>query len=82
MPWPEPMIDGLAERQAAAERLFDPALSREQRLRLARQWGAKTLILDKRGPLRRKMPKGIVAVLKAQSVRHAKLGQFIRFDLE
>jgi hypothetical protein len=82
VPWPEPGIADLAERQAAVERLFDPALSREQRLRLARHWGAKTLILDKRGPLRRKMPKGIVAALKAQSVRHAESGQFIRFDLE
>jgi hypothetical protein len=82
VPWPEPMIDDLAQRQAAVERLFDPSLSRDQRLRLARHWGAKTLILDKRGPLRRKMPRGIVAILKAQSVRHSAAGQLIRFDLE
>jgi hypothetical protein len=82
VPWPEPMIDGLAERQAAAERLFDPALSREQRLRLARHWGAKVLIMDKRGPLRRKMPKNLIETLEAQSLRHSESGRFIRFDLE
>ncbi|MGA9582697.1 MAG: hypothetical protein WBR13_12095 [Allosphingosinicella sp.] len=82
VPWPEPMIDGLAERQAAAERLFDPSLSRDERLRLARRWGAKTLIMDKRGPLRRKMPKGMLKRLEAQSVRKSEAGRFIRFDLE
>lgn len=82
VPWPEPMIDGLAERQAAAERLFDPALGRDERLALARRWGAKTLILDKGGPLRRKMPRGLLERLEAQSVRHAEAGRFIRFDLE
>jgi hypothetical protein len=82
VPWPEPMILGLAERQAAAERLFDPALSRDERLRLARHWGARTLIMDKKGPLRRKMPKGMIAALEAQSVRKSEAGRFIRFDLE
>jgi hypothetical protein len=82
VPWPEPMIDGLAERQAAAERLFDPALSRDQRLRLARRWGTRILILDKRGPLRRPPPKGLLRTLAAQSVRHRESGNFIRFDLE
>ncbi|MET1109940.1 MAG: hypothetical protein ABWX67_00290 [Allosphingosinicella sp.] len=82
VPWPEPMIDGLAERQAAAERLFDPALSRDERLRLARHWGARILIMDKRGPLRRKMPKNMLRTLEAQSVRHSESGRFIRFDLE
>ena len=82
VPWPEPMIDGLALRQAAAERLFDPALTRGQRLSLARQWGARTLILDKRGPLRRRMPKDLMRTLRAQSVRHAESGTFVRFDLQ
>jgi hypothetical protein len=82
VPWPEPMIHGLAERQAAAERLFDPALSRDERLRLARHWGAKTLIMDKKGPLRRKMPKAMIERLEAQSVRKSESGRFLRFDLE
>jgi hypothetical protein len=82
VPWPEPMIDGLAARQAAGERLFDPSLSRDQRLSLARHWGAKTLLLDRHGPLRRTMPKGLIERLEAQSVRRREAGQFIRFDLE
>lgn len=82
VPWPEPMIDRLAERQAAAERLFDPALTRDERLRLARSWGARILIMDGRGPLRRKRPKGMVEALEAQSVRKTQAGTFLRFDLE
>lgn len=82
VPWPEPMIDGLAERQAAAERLFDPTLNRDERLRLARRWGAKVLIMDRNGPLRRKMPEGMLERLEAQSVRRSEAGRFIRFDLE
>jgi hypothetical protein len=82
VPWPEPGIHDLGERQQAAERLFDPALSRDQRLALARRWGAKTLILDTRGPLRRRMPAGLVQRLEAQSVRQSRSGVFLRFDLE
>jgi hypothetical protein len=82
VPWPEPMIDNLAERQAAAERLFYPGLSRDERLALARRWGAKTLILDERGPNRRRMPAGLLQTLEGQSVRHSRDGAFRRFDLE
>jgi hypothetical protein len=82
VPWPEPMIGGLAERQAAAERLFDPALSRDERLRLARRWGARTLIMDVKGPLRRKMPEHMLERLEAQSIRTSQAGRIIRFDLE
>ncbi|HEX8225773.1 MAG TPA: hypothetical protein VF605_18345 [Allosphingosinicella sp.] len=82
VPWPEPMIDGLAERQAAAERLFDPALTRDQRLALARQWGAKSLIMNSNGPLRRPMPKHMLKRLEEQSVRWYRSGPFVRFDLE
>lgn len=82
VPWPEPMIDGLAERQAAAERLFDPALTREQRLALARRWGAKSLIMNSNGPLRRPMPKHMIERLEEQSVRWYRSGPFVRFDLE
>ncbi|MEA3051539.1 MAG: hypothetical protein QOG72_442 [Sphingomonadales bacterium] len=82
VPWPEPMIDDLARRQAAVERLFDPALTRAERLRLARSWGAKSLLLNRHGPLRRKMPPGLLKRLDEQSVRHERAGPFIRFDLE
>jgi hypothetical protein len=82
VPWPEPMISDLSARQAGAEQLFDPALTRAQRISLARRWGARTLILDRRGPNRRQMPEGLVARLDEQSVRRLEAGPFIRFDLE
>jgi hypothetical protein len=82
VPWPEPMISDLAARQAAAEQLFDPALTRAQRIGLARSWGARTLILDRRGPNRRRMPEGLIERLDEQSVRRVEAGPFIRFDLE
>ncbi len=81
VPWPEPMIDGLATRQAATERLFDPALTRDQRIRLAARWGAKSLLLNRNGPLRRPMPEGLIERLEAQSVRRREAGPFIRYDL-
>ncbi|WOK35347.1 hypothetical protein [Sphingomonas sp. C3-2] len=82
VPWPEPMIEGLAHRQAAVEQLFRPDLTREARLSLARHWGVKTLILDTNGPLRREMPRNLLQTLQQQSVRSVKVGMFIRFDLE
>jgi hypothetical protein len=82
VPWPEPIISDLGTRQLVVERIFDPALSRAERLQLARRWGARTLILDRRGPNRRRMPKGLIARLDEQSVRRSEAGPFIRFDLE
>ncbi|HWT12182.1 MAG TPA: hypothetical protein VN231_05475, partial [Allosphingosinicella sp.] len=82
VPWPEPMIADLAERQAAAERLFNPKLSREERLGLARQWGVRRLIIDRRGPIRRLMPDGLLKVLDEQAASRRESGTFIRFDLE
>lgn len=81
VPWPEPGIADLAERKAATERLFDPALPREERVDLARQWGVRSLILDGDGPLRAQMPKGLVARLAGQSTGVAKAGRYYRFDL-
>jgi hypothetical protein len=53
VPWPEPMISDLAKRQAMIGRLFDPHISKEQRIALAKAAGVRTLILDVRfGPKR------------------------------
>jgi hypothetical protein len=82
VPWPEPGITDLATRQAAVERLFDPALTRAQRLALLHAWGAKTLILDRRGPNRRLMPKGLLKTLAAEAIRRRDAGPLTRFDLE
>jgi hypothetical protein len=83
VPWPEPMIADLAERQRDNERLFDPNLTREERLAIARRWQVKTLIIDMWGLTRRKIPRKIDRVLHQQSVRHIVGGnRFHRFDLE
>ena len=82
VPWPEPMIADLGERQAAVNRLFDPALGRQERLSLARRLGVRHLIIDRRGPSRRVMPAGLLQRLEQQSVRRRRAGPFLRFDLE
>lgn len=81
VPWPEPGIADLATRQAATGRLFDPALSRPERVALAARWGVRSLVLDRRGPLRQKMPPRLLATLTEQSLRRRAAGQLIRFDL-
>jgi hypothetical protein len=51
IPWPEPMISDLPKRQADVAALFNPGISKEQRIALARAAGVRTLILDIRfGP--------------------------------
>jgi hypothetical protein len=80
-PWPEPGISQLAERQAVTERLFDPALDRQQRVALAKNWGVKVLIMHSRGALRKEMPARLVETLAEQSVRQERSGPFLRFDL-
>lgn len=82
VPWPEPMIDRLSERQADIERLFDPSLSRRERLAIARRWGVRTLVLDMRGPLRRELPSELIGTLRRQSVRQMRQSVFLRVDLE
>jgi hypothetical protein len=82
VPWPEPMIADLADRQRTAERLFDPRLTAQQRRALAASRGVRTLILDRRGPIRRRMPAGLVEQLERQSARRRDAGPFIRFDLD
>lgn len=82
VPWPEPGITDLRLRQRTAERLFDPTLTREERLRLARAWGVRRLIMDRRGPLRRRTPPRLIETLTQQSVARHDDRMFIRFDLE
>lgn len=81
VPWPEPGIPDLARRQKLVETLFDPHLTRDERIALARHWDVRVLIMDKDGPLRRKMPPRLVKTLEQQSVRHSAVGPFLRFDL-
>jgi hypothetical protein len=81
VPWPEPMIDRLAEKQAAIEILFRPDLTKTERLRLAREMGVRTLMLDQRGPLRRPGRRVILTILERQSVSYRQAGPYHRYDL-
>jgi hypothetical protein len=81
VPWPEPGIPDLRERQLLVGRLFDSSLSRDQRVSLARSAGVRVLIMDEQGPLRRRMPSQLIERLNRQSVRHSRAGPLLRFDL-
>jgi hypothetical protein len=81
VPWPEPGIRDLAERQALTERLFDPNLTRSQRIALARRHGVRYLVMDLRGPIGRRVPPGLVEKLSSQSIHRTRFGPFLRFDL-
>ena len=81
VPWPEPGIRDLAERQRLNHALFDPALTRDQRVSLAKQLGVRTLILDRGGPLLRPIPPEVITALSSQAVHTKQAGPFLRFDL-
>lgn len=76
VPWPEPGIADLAARQAATERLFDPALTAETRAAEAETLGIRTLIAD-----RRIAPPEVLSALATQALHIAEEGTLIRFDL-
>jgi hypothetical protein len=81
IPWPEPMIPNLSERQAEIKQLFDPDLTRADRAALARSYGVRTLILDQRYSHEGFWPYWAIVKLSSQakSVEHS--GPMIRFDL-
>lgn len=76
IPWPDSAIHDLAERQTATRLLFDAALSRQEKIKIARAYGVRTLIVD-----RRFLPASTVTVLREQSVRSDSAGTMLRFDL-
>jgi hypothetical protein len=80
-PWPEPGIHDLAARQQAVEELFDPRLTRNERVALARRWGTRVLIMHIHGAMRREMPPRVIETLTDQSVQMRRSGNFLRFDL-
>ena len=82
VPWPEPFIADLDERQRAAELLFEPSLTRSERIALARRYGVNTLIIDQRFALRRKRNFLRLVILMNEARRFRRLGPLWRFDLE
>lgn len=80
-PWPEPGIPDLWARQDATNELFDPRLTRSQRIAVAKKWGVRSLVMHQRGAIHRGVPADLIPTLKRQSVRVEQAGNFLRFDL-
>lgn len=76
VPWPEPGIHDLSERQAATRSLFSQTLSTEERRELAQALGVRTLIAQW-WPAR----DAAFAVLSGQAVETTQEGNMWRFDL-
>ena len=76
IPWPEPGIHDLAERQQAIASLFDVSLDRAERLEIARRYNARTLIADIRF-----FPPATVDTLREQAVHVRQIAYIMRFDL-
>ncbi len=76
IPWPEPGIRDLAERQQATASLFDADLTREERLEIARHYNTRTLMADIRF-----LPSATVEKLRMQAVHVEQISYIIRFDL-
>jgi hypothetical protein len=76
VPWPEPMIADLAQRQALTAALFDPTISAVDRIALAQGADVQVLLAD-----RRLLRPATLAVLRAQAVQTQIIGDLYRFDL-
>jgi hypothetical protein len=83
IPWPEPLISDLDQRQAQTRALFDPEISMAERRRLAAKDGVRTLLLDWRFNPRSNKPWTAEQLRKlgagARSVSQA--GPMVRIDL-
>ena len=75
IPWPEPAIRNLSERQAITSKLFDPNLPSEERILLMDRANVPTLIVD-----RRMISGKSLGVLKDQADEVRVDGYFARFD--
>jgi hypothetical protein len=76
VPWPEPMILDLAQRQAATVRLFSAEISAADRIDLAKSHGVRVLIAN--GVF---LPEAVLLELRERAVRTAASGPLLRFDL-
>jgi hypothetical protein len=80
VPWPEPMISDLAKRQAIIAQLFNPRISRTERLALAKAAGVQTLILDVRFGHEQPWEFWELYRLRMQANVFTKVGPIERYD--
>jgi hypothetical protein len=76
VPWPEPGIADLAERQAMTEALFDTALSPAARRAMAEELGIRVLITD-----RRYVSPDLLEALAEMAISASQDGTLHRFDV-
>ncbi|MEL6682544.1 MAG: hypothetical protein AAFQ09_07850 [Pseudomonadota bacterium] len=76
IPWPEPGIHDLRDRQKITNALLDPVISAQDRLALAREHGIRTIVVSARY-----FPAHGQQMLNAISDTRRENGEFIRFDL-
>jgi hypothetical protein len=81
VPWPEPFISDLDERQRKIDRLFDASISRSERVALAKEYGVRILILDRRFGGKRRWRRWQLTALASQSISVRRSGPMLRFDL-
>jgi hypothetical protein len=81
VPWPEPYIGDLAARQRKVDQLFEVRRPRAERIALAKRYGVRTLILDRRFGGRDAWRRWQLEILvsHAKSTKH--VGPMWRFDL-
>jgi hypothetical protein len=76
VPWPEPMIHDLSDRQAETKMLFDPVLPKNTRIERARKLGVRTLIVDERYT-----NIDTLKILYSHSKNVKRVNPLLRFDL-
>ncbi|MEO6247434.1 MAG: hypothetical protein ABIO85_02465 [Sphingomicrobium sp.] len=81
IPWPEPMIVDLAERQRMTEQMFDPLLSKLHRQALFRQAKVRVMILDLRFGPNGHWTMQSLGPLIAQAHSFRRSGSLVRFDV-
>jgi hypothetical protein len=81
VPWPEPFIGDLADRQRKVDDLFNVWISRSDRVALARKYGVRTLILDQRFGPGKPWRNWQLKILISQAKASEHSGPMWRFDL-
>lgn len=75
VPWPEPGISDLAERQSVIQTLFETQLSQSDRMKLLQEHGMKTMLTDTR-----LLPDWMIESIRGQAVRTTQAGSIVRMD--
>jgi len=81
VPWPEPFIGDLADRQDKVDDLFNVWISKSERIALAKRYRVRTLILDQRFGPGKPWRRWQLRILIGQAKASERSGPMWRFDL-